>query len=47
MQPINPLKRIRDESNDENEHELPAKKRSNLIQTYKFLRGHRINHDSP
>jgi forkhead box protein G len=31
MQPTNPLKRIRDESNDENEHEIPTKKRSTLI----------------
>ncbi|UJR27214.1 hypothetical protein I4U23_008510 [Adineta vaga] len=31
MQPINPLKRTRDETNDENEQEIPSKKRSTII----------------
>ncbi|CAF0970150.1 unnamed protein product [Rotaria sordida] len=31
MQSTNPLKRIRDDSNDENEHEISPKKRSTLI----------------
>jgi len=32
MQTINPLKRTRDEANDENEQEIPTKKRSTIIQ---------------
>ncbi len=31
IQPTNPLKRLRDENNDENEHEIPPKKRSSII----------------
>jgi forkhead box protein G len=45
MQPTNPLKRMRDESNDENDHEIPIKKRSSIIPNPSEDHNHHNHHD--